>query len=151
MLYPILHITHLLMATSFIGVVFFETLILSALRKPLGAETFDRVERAVMARAVWIMPPVVALLYVTGGLLLWQNWPLVDFSELSWPPLIGFTAILSAKVILALSVLVHFLLSIRAELRGSLSARASKWVHASVSLHVVAILILAKLIFYVNW
>ncbi|MBV7408097.1 hypothetical protein [Maritimibacter sp. DP1N21-5] len=151
MLYPILHITHLLCATLFIGVVLFETLILRGLRKPLGPALFEQVESAVMRRAVWIMPPVVAVLFITGGLLLWQNWPLMDFREFTWPPLVGFTLILTIKVALALSVLVHFVLAIRAELRGTLSERASKWVHLSVSLHVVAILILAKLIFYVNW
>jgi hypothetical protein len=66
MLYPYAVIVHLLCATGFIGVVFFEVFILEGMRPHLGAETMERVEAGLVKRARQIMPFVVGLLFLSG-------------------------------------------------------------------------------------
>ena len=55
------------------------------------------------------------------------------------------------KLILAASVLMHFLLTVWLMRRGRVSAAYLRFVHLSLFCHMVAIVLLAKSMFYITW
>jgi len=58
--------------------------------------------------------------------------------------------LLSLKILLALSVLAHFIYAVRLGAQGRLKSRQSRLIHLSVFAHVVAIVFLAKAMFYLG-
>ncbi len=146
MTYPIAVTIHLLCASAFIGVVFFEVLLLEGIRKRVGAEMMELVEVNLIKRARFIMPWIVGTLFATGIYL-----GTVHFAgaELSWSN--AFIVLLSAKILLAVSVLVHFVTALRAAHTGCMSSTRFQITHISVAIHMVLIVILAKAMFYVAW
>lgn len=62
---------HLLAAIVFAGTVFFEVVMLDAVRKHLPRELVREVERAIGRRAVAIMPWVLLVLFTAGIGLAW--------------------------------------------------------------------------------
>ena len=70
---------------------------------------------------------------------------------LAAPSASAFGTLLTLKLILAASVLVHFLLTMARMRWGSVSARYVRWVHLSLFAHMVAIVLLAKGMFYLSW
>jgi hypothetical protein len=137
---------HLFAAIMFAGTVFFEVLILEAIRRPLGRATMRAVETAIGRRARRLMPFVIALLYGAGIAMAWQ------YRDALAHPLAGsFATLLSLKIILALSVLAHFIFAITQSARGRLRSRHFRLIHLSVFAHVVVIVFLAKAMFYLTW
>ena len=137
---------HLFAAIMFVGTVFFEVLILESLRKPLGRETMRAVETAIGQRARRLMPFVILVLYGAGIAMAWQY-----RDALRHPFDSSFATLLSLKILLALSVLGHFITAITLGARGKLKSRHFKRIHISVFCHVVLIVFLAKAMFYVSW
>lgn len=146
MSYFILVTLHLLAAITFVGTVFFEVLILEGIRKPLGREAMRSVERAIGHRARRIMPWVIVVLYSAGIGMAWQYRAL-----LAHPLDSSFATLLSIKIILAISVLIHFVTAVTLGARGKLNSRQVRWIHASVFSHVTLIVVLAKAMFYITW
>lgn len=146
MLYPYAVIIHLLCAIGFIGVVFFEVFILEGMRPHLGHATMEAVEAGLVRRARQIMPFVVGLLFLSGFYLGYDQF---SASGLSWNN--SFSVLLSIKVALALSVLVHFITAMRAAATGCMSSDRFRRTHISVFIHMVLIVILAKSMFYFAW
>lgn len=146
MLYNAIVTLHLLCAITFIGVVFFEVILLEGMRKPLGDELMEKVETSLIGRARKVMPWIVATLFVSGGYLFSSHF---NALEMSWNN--SFTVLLSIKILLALSVLVHFVTAIRASLTGCMTSRRFQITHISVAIHMLLIVILAKAMFYINW
>jgi hypothetical protein len=103
MSYPVLVTLHLFGALVFIGAVFFEVLILDGARKDVGRRVMAEVEQAIGRRARHVMPWVLLVLFGAGIGLAW-NYRAV----LAHPLQSGFGALLTLKIILALSVLAHF-------------------------------------------
>lgn len=137
---------HLFAAIMFVGTVFFEVLILEAIRKPVGREAMQSVESAIGQRARRIMPFVIIVLYSAGIGLAWQ------YRDVLVHPLdSSFATLLSIKIVLAISVLVHFITAVTLGARGKLKSRQVRFIHASVFCHVVLIVLLAKAMFYVTW
>ena len=137
---------HLFAAIMFVGTVFFEVLILEGIRKPVGREAMRLVETAIGRRARRIMPWVILVLYTAGISMAWQY-----RDTLRHPLASSFATLLSIKIILALSVLVHFIAALTLSARGKLKSRHFKLIHLSVFCHVVLIVFLAKAMFYVTW
>ena len=137
---------HLFAAIMFVGTVFFEVLILEGIRKPVGREVMRTVETAIGRRARRLMPFVIVLLYGAGIAMAWQY-----RDALSHPFASSFATLLSIKIILALSVLAHFITAVTLGARGKLRSRHFKLIHLSVFCHVVLIVFLAKAMFYVTW
>jgi hypothetical protein len=137
---------HLLAATMFVGTVFFEVLILSTIRHAVGREAMRAVETAVGRRARRVMPYVIAVLYGAGLALAWQY-----RDALAHPLDSSFATLLTLKIVLAVSVLCHFVTAVTLGARGKLRARQARFIHLSVFMHVVLIVILAKAMFYVSW
>ena len=134
---------HLLAAIAFAGTVFFEVIMLEGVRRHLPAETMRAVEQAIGHRAVRIMPFVLLLLYGAGITLAWQY-----RAALAAPLSNHFAALLSLKIVLAISVFGHFLTVMVWRRKGRLNERRSRRLHYSVFVHVILIVLLAKGMFY---
>jgi len=145
MSYPLLLIIHLFAAIMFVGTVFFEVLMLEGIRRHIPKEAMRAVEIAIGTRARRIMPWVLLLLFGAGFGMAWAH-----RGALAAPFASGFGLLLSVKILLALSVFGHFLTAVTLMRLGRLRARASQRIHISVFVHVVLIVLLAKLMFYMN-
>lgn len=136
---------HLFAAIMFVGTVFFEVLILEGIRKPLGRDTMRSVEQAIGYRARRTMPFAVAILYGAGIAMAWEY-----RDALRHPFETTFGTLLTIKIVLAISVLFHFITALTASALRKLRSRHFKYIHISVFLHMVAIVFLAKAMFYLG-
>ena len=143
MSYGLLLTVHLLAAIAFAGTVFFEVVMLGGMRRHLPARLAREFERALGNRATAVMPWVLLALYAAGIGLAWQH-----RTALTQPLASGFGLMLGAKILLAASVLGHFATAMAWRRRGTLNGRRSRRLHASVFCHVLAIVLLAKGMFY---
>ena len=146
MSYALLLILHLLAAIAFVGTVFFEVVMLEGVRKRLPQESMRAVERAIGDQATAVMPWVLLTLYAAGIGLAWQH-----RAALAQPLASSFGLLLMLKIALALSVFGHFATAMVWRRRGVLGGRRSRRLHLSVFCHVLAIVLLAKAMFYVQW
>ncbi|MGD9845657.1 MAG: CopD family copper resistance protein [Variibacter sp.] len=144
--YFVLLTLHLFAAIIFIGIVFFEVLILEGIRKPLGREIMRTVELAIAKRARRFMPFVMLVLFGAGIGMAWNY-----RDALAHPFTSSFGLLLSLKIVLALSVLAHFITAMTMSGTGKLKSRHFKIIHLSVFCHVVLIVFLAKAMFYLAW
>ncbi|VCU70721.1 hypothetical protein PIGHUM_02797 [Pigmentiphaga humi] len=144
--YGLLLVLHLLAAIAFVGTVFFEVIMLEGVRRHLPHETMRAVERAIGNRTTAVMPWVLLALYGAGIGLAWQH-----RGALAQPLASSFGLLLALKIALALSVFGHFLTAMRWRRRGVLGGRRSHRLHLSVFCHVLAIVVLAKAMFYLSW
>lgn len=145
--YSALLTVHLFAALVFAGSVFFEVLILEGVRNKVPKGMMDAVEYAIVARARWIMPWVLLCLYGTGLSMVFFNYlPLLanPFSS-------SFSLMLSIKIILAFSVLGHFLTAMFLFATKRMNATYFKRIHLSVFTHIVVLVFLAKAMFYWTW
>ena len=143
--YPLLLVLHLFAAIMFVGTVFFEVLMLEGVRKHVPKEAMRAVESAIGQRARAIMPWVLLVLFGAGFGLAWFH-----RGALAAPAESSFGLLLSVKIALAISVFAHFLAAMALHRAGRLRSRASQRIHISVFIHVVLIVLLAKLMFYVG-
>jgi hypothetical protein len=88
----------------------------------------------------------MAILYGAGIAMAWQY-----REDLAHPLSSSFATLLSIKIVLALSVLAHFITAITLGARGKLKSRHFKIIHLSVFCHAVLIVFLAKAMFYIAW
>ena len=147
MLYLLLLLAHLFAALIFIGTVFFEVLILGSLHRQLPARVMVLVEQGVGLRARALMPWVLLVLFGAGLGMVWLRY----LPALSAPLASSFGTLLGLKLILAASVLLHFLVTMARMRWGKVSARYSRFIHLSLFAHMVAIVLLAKGMFYLSW
>lgn len=143
MSYPVLLTLHLLCALVFVGAVFFEVLILEGTRKHVSKRAMVEVERAIGQRARRVLPWVLLVLYGAGIGLAW-NYRAV----LAHPLEGGFGTLLSLKILLAISILGHFARAVTWSASGSMTLRRSRFIHLSVFVQMVAIVVLAKAMFH---
>lgn len=145
--YSVAHIIHLFCAIAFVGGVFFETLVLSAIHsKNVPKESRKAVEKAIMHRAVRVMPWIVGGVFLSGLAMAHRY-----AAAFSAPFAAPFNTQLCLKVLLAFGVLAHFLIAVAKMRRGTLTAAWSKYIHRAVFCQMVLIVLLAKTMFYVAW
>lgn len=144
--YPTLLTLHLFGALIFIGVVFFEVLILEGVRGHVSTGAFREIQLAIGQRARRLMPWVLLVLYSAGVGMAWQY-----RDALEHPFASSFGTLLTLKILLALSVLGHFIRAMTWILSGKMTSRRFRFIHLSVFCHVIAIVLLAKGMFYVSW
>lgn len=137
---------HLFAAFIFVGTVFFEVLMLEGIRKRVPHEAMRQVEMAIGQRARAFMPWVILVLYGAGIAMAWEY-----RAALAHPLASSFATMLTLKILLALSVLAHFITAITFSKKGLLKSRHFRRIHLSVFLHMVGIIILAKAMFYLHW
>lgn len=143
--YSILLTLHLFAAIFFVGTVFFEVIILEGIRKPLGRETMRNVEIAIGRRARRFMPFVILVLFGAGIGMAWSY-----RDALAHPFDTTFATLLWLKIVLAISVLVHFIVAVTLSGTGRLKSRHFQRIHISIFFHVILIVFLAKAMFYLN-
>ncbi|KRW61430.1 CopD family copper resistance protein [Pseudomonas sp. TTU2014-080ASC] len=142
MTYLLLNIIHLAAAAFFIGGVFFEVMILSRAARQLDAATRERLSKAVGQRARKVMHWVVLALYGAGVGLAWHY-----RGVLKDPFTSSIGLLMSLKIVLALSILGHFLLVVFLMRTGRSTPARSRMIHLSVLSQMLLILFLAKAMF----
>ncbi|MGO4003228.1 MULTISPECIES: CopD family copper resistance protein [Pseudomonas] len=145
-MYPYLLVTHLLAAIAFIGTLFFEVVIWHNARRQLSDTSQAGAEQAIAVRSRKVLHGVVVLLYGAGIGLAWQY-----RGALSQPLASSFGTLLSLKIVLALSIIGHYLLLAYWLTHGRLSATRATWIRRSILGHMVLIVVLAKAMFYWQW
>lgn len=145
-MYAFAHIAHLFMAAAFVGIVFFEVIMLEGIRRRVSRPAMGEVERALGQRIRRIVPFIIIVLYASGIAMAVNYGSLLANAGGS-----AFGAQLLVKIILAVSVFLHFLLAMTLMLRGAMTARFSTVIHYSVFAHVLLIVLLAKTMFYFSW
>lgn len=143
--YLALLLLHLFAAILFVGTVFFEVLMLEGIRRHVPREAMRAVESAIGQRARRVMPFALLVLYGAGLAMAWQY-----RAALAEPFASTLGTLLGLKILLALSVLVHFIYAVRLGAQGRLKSRQSRIIHLSVFAHVIAIVFLAKAMFYLS-
>jgi uncharacterized protein len=147
MIYPFLLTLHLFAALIFIGTVFFEVLFLESIRKQLSVKVMLLVEQGIGRRARTLMPWVLLVLFGAGLGMIWLRY----LPSLASPLASSFGTLLTLKIILAVSVLLHFLGAMFLFRTGRMNARYLHFIHGSLFCHMVAIVLLAKSMFYLTW
>ena len=142
-MYPYLLVIHLLAAIAFIGTLFFEVVIWHNARRQLPDTSQAGAEQAIAVRSRKVLHGVVVLLYGAGIGLAWQY-----RGALSHPLASSFGTLLSVKILLALSIIGHYLLLAYWLTHGRLSAARATWIRRSILGHMVLIVVLAKAMFY---
>lgn len=143
MVYGFLLVIHLLAAIAFIGSLFFEVVIWHRVRQSLADALQATVDRSLAVHSRQVLHGVVLLLYGAGIALAWQH-----RGALSPPLASRFGTLLSLKIILALSIIGHYLLLAYWLKRQRLSSHRAAWIRRSILGHMVLIVILAKAMFY---
>ncbi|NMX69511.1 hypothetical protein HBO15_19355 [Pseudomonas sp. WS 5111] len=140
MLYSWLLIVHLLAAIAFIGTLFFEVVIWHRARDELAWSAQFTSDQAIARRSRQVLHGVVVLLYGAGIGLAWHY-----RGVLGAPWASQFSAMLSLKIVLALSIIGHYLLLAYWLTQKRLSPLRAVWIRRSILGHMVLIVILAKL------
>lgn len=140
MLYSGLLILHLLAAIAFIGTLFFEVFIWHSARKELAWSAQLTSDQAIARRSRRVLHGVVVLLYGAGIAMAWQY-----RGVLSLPWASHFAALLSLKIVLAVSIIGHYLLLAYWLGRDHLSPARAMWIRRSILGHMLLIVILAKM------
>ncbi|MEE1923919.1 hypothetical protein V0R50_17845 [Pseudomonas sp. 148P] len=147
MIYPVLLTLHLFAAIVFIGTVFFEVLFIGGIRQQLPDRLMMMLEHAIGQRARRLMPWVLLVLFGAGVGMVRERY----VPQLSTPLDSPFGLLLGLKILVACSVLGHFATALRLFRSGRMTARAVRFIHASVFTHLVLIVLLAKGMFYLSW
>ena len=146
MIYGLLHVLHLLAAIGFVGVVFFQLVILAKVRTQLDADTLPALDSALSARTRAVLHWVVLLVYGAGLGLGWQHW-----QALSAPFSSSFASLLTLKVALALGVFVSYGALAMLLRSGRMTPALYQKLHWAVLAQMLVIVVLAKAMFYIHW
>ncbi|HNI37287.1 MAG TPA: hypothetical protein PKZ68_03225 [Pseudomonadales bacterium] len=134
---------HLTAATFFIGGVFFEMMIISHATQQLEPTTRQQFGKAFGQRAKQVMPWVILTLYSAGLILAGYYYR----SVLAHPFASSFGTLLALKIVLAFSILAHFITVMVLMKQWKLTSKISRWIHRSVFIQMLGILFLAKAMF----
>ncbi|UVL42651.1 hypothetical protein LOY55_11365 [Pseudomonas sp. B21-040] len=142
-MYPFLLVIHLLAAIAFIGTLFFEVVIWHRARQQLADTAQVTADQAIAVRSRKVLHGVVVLLYGAGISLAWR------YREVLSHPLDSrFGTLLGLKILLALSIIGHYLLLAYWLKSARLTTLRASWIRRSILAHMVVIVILAKAMFY---
>lgn len=144
--YPLLVAFHLFAAIAFIGVVFFEVVVLGATRKKLNEKTQMELKMAITRRVRRFMPYVILVLFSSGLAMAYHHFP--DPSTLFNQSL---GVLLFIKMMLALSVFIHFCAAMYFAKTDTMTPKRFKFIHISVFSHQILIVVLAKSMFFIHW
>lgn len=134
---------HLLCAIIFVGAVFFEVLVIEPIEKRLPPGTGEKLAEEIPRHVRKFMPFVVAVLFLTGAAMFWVHFSArPDFFQTR------FGVLLSTKVGLAFAVLAVFVSAIRASFKGTMDVCRFRYTHRIVAGLMLAIVLLAKGMFY---
>jgi hypothetical protein len=146
MLYALLLILHLAAAVAFIGTLFYQVVIWRAATAGLPQAALGELSARLSQVTRRVLHGVVLVLYGAGLGLAWQH-----RAALADPLSSAFASLLSLKILLALSIVGHYLAIALLLRRGRLDARRSQRLHLAILLQMGLILVLAKAMFYLSW
>ncbi|GLZ89337.1 membrane protein [Metapseudomonas resinovorans] len=146
MSYSLLHVVHLIAAIAFIGTLFFEVVILARVKSQLGAATLVELERAIARRSRTVLHWLVLFVYGAGLGLAWQH-----RQTLANPFASSFAALLTLKIVLAVSVFLSFGLVAMLLRSGRMTPALYRKLHWAVLAQMFGIVLLAKGMFYLHW
>lgn len=146
MTYALLHIVHLLAAIMFIGAVFFEVLVLARITPKVSTESLTEMQRAIGERLRVVLHWVVLFVYGAGIGLAWQH-----RSALAAPWSSSFGTLLMVKILLAIGVFLSFGLVAILLRSGKMTAARRHAIHWAIFAQMLAIVVLAKGMFYFHW
>lgn len=146
MWYALLHVLHLLAAIAFIGVVFFQLVILAKVRTQLEPAALPDLDIALSVRIRTVLHWVVVLLYGAGLGLAWQY-----RQALGAPFSSSFATLLTLKIALALAVFVSYGALALLMRSGRMTPALYRKLHWAVLAQMLAIVVLAKAMFYAHW
>ena len=141
-LYPYFLIIHILCAIIFLGYIFTDVVLLSLIRKKLGEEIADKIFSIIGSRARKIMPLCLALLILSGGVMIsrYINSEVGFFDT-------TLQQFLFIKMILAFVILVAVVISLSCYYFG-LKNPLAKIIHILTLILGLFIVLLAKMAFY---
>ncbi len=143
MTYLLLQLAHLLAAVAFIGTWFAQLAVLRRARRGLDETAQGQLEAGWSAQSRRVLHGVVVLLYGAGLGLLWHY-----RAVLADPLASRFALLLSLKITLALTLVLSFALVALLARRGALSPGRRQLLEWMVLAQMLAIVVLAKLMFY---
>ena len=146
MWYALLHVLHLLAAIAFIGVVFFQLVILAKVRTQLEPAALPDLDIALSVRIRTVLHWVVVLLYGAGLGLAWQY-----RQALGAPFSSSFATLLTLKIARALAVFVSYGALALLLRSGRMTPALYRKLHWAVLAQMLAIVVLAKAMFYAHW
>lgn len=146
MSYAILLILHLAAAVAFIGTLFYQVVIWRAACRGLPEDSLQPIGEALSRVTRKILHWVVLVLYGAGIGLAWQH-----RAALSNPFASSFGTLLSLKILLALSIVGHYLAFAVLLRKGRMTPRLNQRLHLAILLQMIAIIVLAKGMFHFAW
>lgn len=146
MTYALLHTLHLLSAIFFIGTVFVEVAMLARAKRALEPGARETLERALGARSRVVLHWVVLFVYGAGIGLAWFH-----RSALADPFASSFGTLLSLKILLAIGVFLSFGLVAVLLRSGRMNPARYHALHLVILSQMLAIVVLAKAMFYLAW
>jgi hypothetical protein len=144
--YALFHVLHLLAAIAFVGVGFFQLVILASVKRQLDCAVLPALEHALSGRTRVVLHWVVLLLYGAGFGLAWHY-----RQVLSAPFSSSFATLLTLKIALALAVFISYGALAMLLSRGRMTPAMYRKLHWAVLLQMLAIVLLAKAMFYLHW
>ncbi|TAM11161.1 MAG: hypothetical protein EPN72_03500 [Nevskiaceae bacterium] len=139
--YPWVVLVHVSCAIVFVGAVVFEVAVLEGLHAKFEPDVMHRIEAAIMERARKFMPVVVVLLFLSGFFLF--DYRCNGFACVATTG----GKLLLVKVALAFAVLAVFARAIWAGLHGGMDPCRFRNTHRIILAMMVAIVVIAKLMF----
>jgi len=146
MSYAILLILHLAAAVAFIGTLFYQVVIWRAATSELAESSLREVSTRLSAVTRKVLHWVVLVLYGAGIGLAWHY-----RGVLADPFGSPFATLLTLKILLALSIVGHYLAIAVLLRRGRLTVRRNRLLHLAVLLQMLLIIVLAKGMFHFSW
>lgn len=144
--YGLFHVLHLLAAIAFVGVVFFQLVILAKVKTQLDPSALPALEHALSVRIRAVLHWVVLLLYGAGIGLAWHYRHM-----LSAPFSSSFATLLTLKIVLAVAVFVSYGVLALLLRNGRMTPALYHKLHWAVGVQMLAIVLLAKAMFYLQW
>lgn len=142
MTYLALKTLHLLAAATFIGSLFFQIFVLWPASRHLPTESLSELDQSVRRRFMLVIHLVALVLYGAGFGLLTNYW-----KHLQTPFSTNFSMLLSLKLILATSIIVHYLALAATRRRAPVGPVGMRWINTSLLLHAALIVVCAKAMF----
>jgi len=146
MSYAILLILHLAAAVAFIGTLFYQVVIWRAASRPLPDSALVEINARLSGVTRRVLHWVVMVLYGAGIGLAWNYRGLLA-NPLGSP----FATLLTLKIVLALSIVGHYLAIAVLLRRGRLTPQRNRRLHLAVLVQMVLIIVLAKGMFHFSW
>jgi hypothetical protein len=145
LVYPYAQIIHLILAIMFLGYVFTDVVVLSALKSKFDSQTLDKIYNSLGKRSFSIFPLTLVFLILTGGMMMSKY---INTKLGAWDTFLQQA--LMFKIVLALIIFIGVSYSVYKKLtKGKKSHFMQHHFHKLVLLLGLFIVLAAKVMFWV--